>query len=152
MSTTVTLTAELIESFAGIFLSPRYDNQVPTPPFHRLAWALYASDHPRCMVIAPREHAKSTALTFVYVLAEVLFRTSDYVILVSSTEEFAAEQLGNIAEELRTNDDLIREFGIAGFEADTKTDIIVKCRDGHRFRILCRGAEQRIRGRLWMLS
>ena len=145
----VKLTADLIEAFAGTFLSPRYDNRVPTAPFHRDAWALYASNHPQVMCVAPREHAKSTALTMDYILAEVLFRTSDYVILISSTEEFAAEQLGNIAEELRTNDDLIREFGVAGFESDTKTDIIVKMDDGHRFRILCRGSEQRVRGRLW---
>lgn len=149
MKQAVKLTPQLIENFAGVFLSPRYDNPCPTPQFHRDAWALYCSPHPQCMVIAPREHAKSTALTFVYILAEVLFRVSDYVILVSSTEEFAVEQLSNIAEELRTNEDLIREFGIVGFESDAKADIIVRMQDGHRFRILCRGAEQRIRGRLW---
>lgn len=145
----VPLTADLIESFAGTFISPRYDNKAATPQMHREAWALYASDHPQVMCIAPREHAKSTALTTVYILAEVLFRGSDYVILISSTEEFAAEQLGNIAEELRTNEDLIREFKIKDFEMDTRTDIVVRMADGHRFRILCRGAEQRIRGRLW---
>lgn len=149
MTKKVKLTAELVEGFAGVFLSPRYDNPSPTPDFHRQAWRLYTSNHPQCMVIAPREHAKSTALTFVYVLAEVLFRVSDYVILIGSTEEFAMEQLSNIAEELRTNEDLIREFEISGFESDAKADIIVRMKDGHRFRILCRGAEQRIRGRLW---
>lgn len=145
----VKLTSELIESFAGVFLSPRYDNRAPTPEFHRKAWELYSSDHPQCMVIAPREHAKSTGLTMDYVLAEVLFRASDYVILVSSTEDLAAEQLSNISEELHENQDLVREFKIKGFESDTKTDLIVVMADGHRFRILCRGAEQRIRGRLW---
>jgi len=100
-------------------------------------------------VIAPREHAKSTALTTVYILAEVLFRMSDYVILISSTEDLAAEQLSNISEELHENEDLRREFGIKSFESDAKTDLIVVMRDGHRFRILCRGAGQRIRGRLW---
>lgn len=145
----VQLTADLIESFAGTFISPKYDNKAPTPEFHREAWALYASDHPQVMCIAPREHAKSTALTMDYILAEVLFRRSDYVILVGSTEEFAAEQLGNIAEELRGNEDIIREFGVSHFEIDSRTDIIVQMRDGHRFRILCRGSEQRIRGRLW---
>lgn len=145
----VKLTSSLIESFAGTFLSPKYDNPAPTPQFHRDAWEMYASDHPQVMCIAPREHAKSTALTMDYILAEVLFRTSDYVILVGSTEEFAAEQLGNIAEELRGNEDVIREFGVSHFEVDSRTDIIVQMRDGHRFRILCRGSEQRIRGRLW---
>jgi predicted phage terminase large subunit-like protein len=129
MTAPVKLTADLIESFAGTFLSPRYDNRAATPQLHREAWALYASDWPQCEVVAPREHAKS--------------------ILVGSTEDLAAEQLGNLSEELHENQDLIREFGIKGFESDTKTDIIVVMKDGHRFRLLCRGAEQRIRGRLW---
>ncbi len=145
----VRLTAELIEAFAGTFLSHRYDNPAPTPDFHRAAWEMYASDYPQVECIAPREHAKSTALTFDYILAEALFKSSDYIILVSSTEDLAAEQLSNISEELRTNEDLIREFGVKGFESDTKNDIIVKMDDGHRFRILCRGSEQRIRGRMW---
>ena len=145
----VQLTGPLIESFAGCFISPRYDNKAPTPEFHREAWALYASDCPQCMVVAPREHAKSTALTTDYVLAEVLFRSSDYVIVISSTEESAAEQLGNITEELRENPEVHKEFGKPTFETDTKTDLIVRMGDGHRFRILCRGAEQKIRGRLW---
>jgi len=145
----VKLTADLIESFSGTFLSPRYDQLAPTPPFHREAWALYASDYPQVEVIAPREHAKSTALTMDYILAETLFRVSDYVILIGSTEDMAAEQLSNIKEELLSNEDLIREFGVKDFESDTKNDIIVRMLDGHRFRVLCRGAEQRIRGRLW---
>ena len=146
---TVKLTAELIESFAGVYLSPRYDKPAPTPPFHRKAWELYASNAAQAMVIAPRDHAKSTGLTYVYTLAEVCFRASDYVILVGSTEENAAEQLSNISEELHENEDLRRDFGIIGFETEAKNDIIVKCDDGHRFRILVRGAEQRIRGKLW---
>lgn len=145
----VKLTADLIESFAGTFISPRYDLPRPTPPFHRKAWELYASEVPAVMVIAPRDHAKSTGLTTDYILAEVLFRTSDYVILVGSTEDGAAEQLGNITEELTENEDLIREFKVKKFIRTSTTDIIVEMQDGHRFRILARGAEQRIRGRLW---
>ncbi len=147
--TPVKLTADLIEAFAGTFLSPRYDNRAPTPQLHRDAWALYASDHPQVMCIAPREHAKSTALTMDYILAEALFRTSDYIILIGSTEEGAVEQLGNISEELHENEDLRREFGVKGFPSDSKQDLIVEMKDGYKFRILCRGAEQRIRGRLW---
>ncbi len=145
----VHLTADLIESFGGTFISPKFDQQCPTPIFHREAWALYASSYPACMVIAPRDHAKSTALTMIYILAEVLFRFSDYVILVGSTEDGAAEQLGNITEELMENEDLIREFHVKKFHRTSTTDVIVEMEDGHKFRILARGAEQRIRGRLW---
>ena len=147
--TAVALTADLIESFAGTFISPKYDQSCPTPPFHRKAWALYASDFPAAMVIAPRDHAKSTALTMIFILASVLFRISDYVILIGSTEDGAAEQLGNISEELQENEDLIREFGVKKFHRTATTDIICEMQDGHKFRILARGAEQRIRGRLW---
>jgi len=147
--TAVKLTADLIESFGGTFISPKYDQLCPTPTFHRDAWKLYSSDAPSAMVIAPRDHAKSSALSMVYILAEVLFRSSDYVILVGSTEDGAAEQLGNITEELAENEDLIREFGIKKFHRTATTDIIVEMTDGYKFRILARGAEQRIRGRLW---
>ena len=145
----VKLTADLIESFGGTFISPRYDSPRPTPPFHREAWSLYASDHPSVEVIAPRDHAKSTGLTTVYVLAETLFRSSDYVILIGSTEDGSAEQLGNITEELTENEDLIREFGVKKFLRTSTTDVIVEMQDGYRFRIIAKGAEQRIRGRLW---
>jgi len=143
------LTADLVEAFAGAFISVRYDQLVATPEFHRAAWGLYVSDAEQVSLAAPREHAKSTALTFAYILAEVLFRKSDYVILISSTEEFAAELLSNIRGELLENDDLREEFGVTELEKDSTTDIVVKCDDGHRFRILARGSEQRIRGRLW---
>ena len=149
MSVPVALTAEVIEAFAGIYLSARYDELQPTPQFHRECWALYCSPHPQCLVIAPRDHAKSTALTFDYTLAEVCFRTSDYVIIIGSIEDMAAEQLSNIREELNENDLLRQDFGIDSFEQDSKTDIIVRCKDGHRFRILARGAEQKIRGKMW---
>lgn len=145
----VKLTGALIEAFAGTFLSARYDDPMPTPQFHREAWDLYASDYSSCGVVAPRDHAKSTSLTFDYVMAEVCWRTSDYVIIIGSTEDKAAEQLSNISEELHENQDLREEFGITDFETDQKTEIIVVCDDGHRFRILARGAEQKIRGAMW---
>ena len=143
------LTADLIEAFAGIYLSPRYDDAKPTPAFHRQCWELYASDHKQVGAVAPRDHAKSTGLTFDFILASVCFRVSDYVILIGSTEDKAAEQLSNISEELESNEDLRRDFGIRAFESQTKTEVIVVHDDGHRFRILARGAEQKIRGAMW---
>lgn len=143
------LTADLVEAFAGMYLSPRYDDPRPTAQFHREAWELYCSEYPQCEVIAPRDHAKSTALTFDYVLAEALFKCSDYIIIIGSTEEMAQENLSNISEELHGNEDLARNFGPFFFETDQKTEIIARMPDGHRFRILARGAEQKIRGRLW---
>ena len=143
------LSADLIEAFAGTFLSSRYDEPQPTPAFHREAWALYASPSPQAMVIAPRDHAKSTALTYDFVLAELMFRVSDYVIIIGSTEDNAAELIGNILDELHDNEDLQSHFGPFEFLTSSKTDVVVKFSDGHRFRILARGAGQRIRGKMW---
>ena len=143
------LTAELLEAFSGMYLSPRYDDPRPTPAFHLRGWALYCSDTPSAMIIAPRDHAKTTAFTVDYTLAEILFRCSDYVILIGSTEANSQETLSNISDELHENEDLRRDFGIESFEVDQKTEIIVKLDDGHRFRILAKASGQRIRGKMW---
>ena len=145
----VQLTAELIEAFSGAYLSPRYDHPRATPDFHRKAWGLYCSPNPNVMCIAPRDHAKTTALSVDYILAEALFKISDYIILIGSTELKAQEILSNIIEELQDNQMLRTDFQVAEFEVDSKTEIVVKLKDGHRFRILARGAEQRIRGSMW---
>src|SRR5271170_1924867 len=143
------LTAELVESLSGVYLSPRYDTPQPTPEFHRECWTMYCSPWEACAVAAPRNHAKSTALTHDYVLANVLFRAQLYVIIVGASEEMAIEHLNDIANELRENEDIIRDFKIKRFLVDQKTDIIVECIDGHQFRVIARGAEQKIRGRKW---
>jgi len=143
------LTAEMVESFAGVYLSHRYDSPQPTPDFHRECWALYCSTHPNCAVAAPRNHAKSTALTHDYSLAVALFREDPYLIIVGASEDMAIEHLGDIASELRDNELLRADFKIKDFIVDQKTDIIVECVDGYQFRFIARGAEQKIRGRKW---
>lgn len=143
------LTAEMLEAFSGIYLSPRYDNPQPTPQFHRECWERYCSPTLACATAAPRNHAKSTALTHDYVTGVACFRDEDYIIIVGASEEMAIEHLGDIANEFRENELLIRDFKIKGFIQDQKTDIIVECTDGHQFRIVARGAEQKIRGRKW---
>ena len=144
-----TLTAEMIEAFSGMYLSPRYDQPQPTPDFHREAWTYYCTGRASCALAAPRNHAKTTALTDDFVLANACFRVEDYIIVMGASEEMAVERLGDIGMELRENEDLRRDFRIKGFLQEQKTDIIVECTDGYQFRILARGAEQKIRGRKW---
>ena len=143
------LTAKLVEAIAGIYLSPRYDSPMPTPEFHRECWDLYASDVQSAGAVAPRDHAKSTALTFDFIIAAMVTRWADYCILIGSTEDKSSEQLSNISDEFHNNKELREAFGIKDFETDAKTDIVIICDDGHRFRILARGAEQKIRGAMW---
>lgn len=152
----VQLTAELIEAFAGTFLSPMYDDPQPTPQCHREWWKLYCSSELFVAIAAPRGHAKSTVLTHDFALASACFRVEPHILIVSATEELAMAHLGDIANELRDNDELRRAFHINKFTVDSKSEIIVRCHPdkeypiGYTFRILARGAGQKLRGLKWM--
>ena len=149
MTAAVALTADLIESFAGAYLSPMYDSAVATPPFHRVCWDLYCQSITYAAVAAPRGHAKSTALTHDYALATALFRVEDYIVIVSATEDLAIQHLGDIATELRENEDIIRDFCIDKLVTDAKTDIVVRFKDGHECRFIAKGSGQKMRGIKW---
>lgn len=143
------LTPEVIEGFVKSVLWKDFDEASPVPDFHRELWALCCSDDPLVAIAAPRGHAKSTAVSFVYTLAAVLFRQAKFVLLVSDTEGQASGFLDQIKAALQTNTDLMELFGVKKFENDSKTDIIVRMEDGHRFRILAKGSEQKVRGLIW---
>src|ERR1700756_1993443 len=116
-------------------------------------WDLYCSDLPRVAIAAPRGHAKSTAGTTAFGLSSALFRAARFIVIVSDTEAQAVMFLKSMAQELQTNDDLIALFGVSKnekgevqFLKDTESDIIVELNDGHTFRIMAKGAEQKLRG------
>lgn len=143
------LTSEMVEGFAGSCLAKRYDGATPTPECHKEWWQYCCSDHPLVAIAAPRAHGKSTAITHAYLLAALLFRDKSFAIIVSDTETQAQMFLSDIKEELKNNDDIINLFGIKDFVKDSQTDIIVSFEDGAQFRVMCRGAEQRVRGLKW---
>ena len=143
------LTDQLVHGFAGSLLSKRYDNVVRTPQFHLELWKLCTSEHPLVAIAAPRGHGKSTAISHAYVMAAALFRDRKFILLISDTETQAVNFLNDIKQDLKDNEDLIDLFGIKGFKKETETDIIVEFNDGAMFRILVRGAEQRVRGLKW---
>lgn len=147
----IPLDAELIENFAGAYLSPRYDQPHPVAPFHREIWRDYCDlSAENVAVAAPRKHGKSSALTDAFLLSALLWRWRRYVVLFSSSEDLASEHLGRSIETLKYNDDVIEDFGIDKLESDTQTDIIVRCKDGYRFRVRALGSGQKIRGLNWL--
>ena len=143
------LTSQLIHGFAGSMLAKRYDGTTPTPQCHIEWWDLCASKDPLVAIAAPRGHGKSTAITHAYTLSAMLFRHKRFGVIVSDTETQAVNFLNDIKSELRDNEDLIELFGVKGFKKDTETDIIVELNDGYTFRLMVRGAEQRVRGLKW---
>jgi len=126
-----------------------FDNPQPTPKFHMELWAKCCSASQFVSIAAPRGHAKSTAVTHSYTLAEVLFRSSVFVLLVSDTEGQAVLFLSDIKRELIENDELREVFGVKRLRKDQETDIIVEMQDGHLFRIVAKGSEQKVRGLKW---
>lgn len=150
------VTSEIIQGFVGSVLSSRFDGQAATPEFHKECWELCCSNEKFVAIAAPRGHAKSTAVTLGYGLATLLFRERKFMLLVSDTESQASLFLGTFKQELQDNQELIELFGLkrndkgfVTFLKDTETDIIVECTDGHKFRIIAKGAEQKLRGLIW---
>lgn len=146
---TVTFTADLVEGFAGAFLSQTYDNPQPTPELHRLGWDAYCTKTELVTLVAPREHAKSTAFTHDWGCAALLFRVDPYMLVVSATEDLAKDHLAEMAKVFRESDEVIAHFGIASMPVDAKTEIVVRFRDGYEFRILAKGSGQKMRGLKW---
>ena len=112
------ITADVIEGFVGGCLAKNFHHQVASPICHKEWWELCCSDDKYVAIAAPRGHAKSTAITFAYVLACVLFRERNYVVIISDTEGQATLFLNDIKRELVENEDIIQLFGIEKIEKD----------------------------------
>ncbi|MEB3214052.1 MAG: phage terminase large subunit [Leptolyngbyaceae bacterium] len=149
----IQLTAELIEGMATSTLMQFMDNASEFGWFHREWLEMCCSDEPFVAIAAPRSHAKSTVITIIYTLAAILFRNRRFVLLVADTEGQASLFLGQIKHILYSSKELQQLFGLPTtedkgliLEKDTETDVIGKFLDGDRFRIIAKGAEQKLRG------
>lgn len=143
------LDSGMIRGFVQSVLQRKFDRPKPSPTCHTEWWDLCCADYKQVAIAAPRRHAKSTAITFSYILAAVLFREHKFVIICSDTETQSTLFLGDIKQELIENEDLISLFGIKRFTKLSETDIIVEMDDGYKFRIMAKGAEQKLRGIKW---
>ena len=144
------LTSEVIEGFSNACLVKNYDQATETPEFHRELWKYCCAPDKFVAIAAPRGHGKSTAVTYAYLLAEVLFRRSKYVLIVSDSFSQAGLFLGDVIKELRDNEDIHGLFGAIEFVKSTEDDIICKFPDGYSFRIQAKGSEQKLRGLKWL--
>lgn len=150
------LTREVLEGFVGSILASKFDGAVKTPDFHKELWGFFTSKNKYVAVAAPRGHAKTTAGTVSYGLATLLFRERKFMLIVSDTESQAAMFLGYFKEQLQENTALIELFGVkrddkgmVKFIKETETDIVVQFEDGHKCRVIAKGAEQKLRGLIW---
>ena len=145
----MTLDPELIEGFQKAYLFHRFDDACGTPQFHRDVWKMACSEDKKVAVAAPRGHAKTTGVSLTYSLALLMFKIRDFMLLVSDTEGQAIKFLAELKVELQENEELIRDFRIKGFNKDTENEIEVEFADGHKFFIIAKGSEQKVRGLKW---
>jgi len=149
------LTKEIVEGFATSCLTKYYDEASQFADFHREWWELCCSDDKFVAICAPRGHSKSTTITITYTLACALFRQRKYILIVADTESQATLFLGQIKQILYDSSEIHQLFGLrtnekgVNFEKDSETDLICNFSDGGRFRIVAKGAEQKLRGMLW---
>ena len=147
------LNKEVVAGFVGSVLASQFDGAVATPAFHHEGWEMFTSKDRLVAMAAPRGHAKTTGMTVSYGLATLLFRERKFMLLVSDTESQASMFLGFFKAQLQNNQSLIELFGIkrdekglVKFIKDSETDIVVAFEDGAQFRIIAKGAEQKLRG------
>lgn len=142
------LTSTIIDNFVREYLVDRFDAPVKSADCHVEWWDMCCSPSRQVAIAAPRNHAKSTTITHAYVVASVLFGFRDFVLIVSGTEWQSIQFLGDIKMELMENELLQRDFGPISFLKDSETEIVVQC-DSGSFKIVAKGAEQKIRGLKW---
>jgi len=142
--------ADILYFFSKTLLSKNFDQLKPTPKFHHEVWEYCCSEDERVAIAAPRNHAKSSAVTHVYTLYSVLFRHNDHVLLISNTENQAVAFLNDIKMELSENEELIKSFGPFIWLKDSEKEIIIEsAKDKSKFRIIAKGAETSLRGLKW---
>jgi predicted phage terminase large subunit-like protein len=141
--------ADVVWGFSESYLVRRYDEPKPIPGVHREWWALCLSDYPQVAIAAPRGHAKSSAITFAYVLFVLLERLESHLLLIGSNEDLASAFVHDIKTELNENEALRADYGIEKLVKETETELIVRLAGGHKFRVIAKGAGQRMRGLKW---
>ena len=143
----IPLSAALMEGFVTLYLLERFDNPQPIPELHRSIWELFCLPDRLVSIAAPRGHAKSSAGTHAFTLASILFGASDHVLIIGATEGMASDHLKDISIELRENETIVEQFRVK-LLVDNETEIIGSTQ-GRMFRILAKGAAQKVRGIKW---
>ncbi len=114
----------------------------PAAPFHREMVRL-AVKHTRVVIAAPRGHAKSTVVTFAFVMWMLLTGQSMFAAIASASAPEARAFLASIREELEENQKIIGDFGDLRGGPPWNTRVL-RFSNGARLRAL--GAGERFRG------
>lgn len=134
------LKVECILRFGQFFFADIF--RVEFADFHREVIAnLLTLD--RFVLAAPREHAKSTIISFLYPMWCIAYQLKHFILIVSNSSSEARDFVSDIKEELEQNDDYLICFGqMETLSRWTSSDIITKT----GIRVLAKGAGSSMRG------
>jgi predicted phage terminase large subunit-like protein len=110
--------------------------------FHKELYQILLTEQ-YAAIAAPREHAKSTCVSVIFVLYCVCYKLRRFIVLISDTQPQAALQLTAVKEELESNFELRTDFG--NLVGDKKWDVN-DCRTTTGITLAARGAGQSLRG------
>jgi predicted phage terminase large subunit-like protein len=110
--------------------------------FHKELYTILLTEQ-YAAIAAPREHAKSTCVSVIFVLYCVCFKLRRFIVLIGDTQPQAALQLTAVKEELESNAALSADFG--NLVGDKKWDVN-DCRTTTGITLAARGAGQSLRG------
>jgi hypothetical protein len=92
---------------------PHY-HKVADAPFHsevvEILSRISVMRGSKVALAAPRGSAKSTIITLEYLIYSICYHTEDFIVIVSSTADHAAEALLNLKRELESNERLKKDF------------------------------------------
>ena len=145
----IAVDADTIAGFVEVFIQPHLDKPKPTPRFHYELWEWDCSDAELGVASAPRGHAKTTGITIIGALVDVLFGVEDFEILIGANETKAAQFLDNI-QYILTDPiyiELQTEFCVEVI-TNNQTELVGRVK-GREFCIMARGKNQKVRGELW---
>lgn len=113
--------------------------------FHKQIFSHLLKNFKYTCIVAPRGHAKSTVVTLAYVLYCILFKRANFILIISDTYTQAKYFLDAIKKEFETND--LLKFLFGDMQGSVWGESELETANG--VRVVCRGAEQKIRGLKW---
>jgi predicted phage terminase large subunit-like protein len=124
----------MVDQQTGAVISPA--------EFHRELYQILLTEQ-LAAIAAPREHAKSTCVSVIFVLYCICYKLRKFIVLISDTQPQAALQLAAVKEEMESNAELRADFG--NLVGDKKWDVN-DCRTTTGVTLAARGAGQSLRG------
>lgn len=117
-----------------------------TPEFHLELYSLAEEAKKRpgsgCVIAAPRGHAKSTIMSFLFPLHELLYKRKKYIMVISNTYEMSQSMIAALRNELETNARIRADFGNLIGNKWTGGQILTST----GIRVIAKGTNSQIRG------